>query len=171
MKRITLSYSIVLVLITILVFAFAGCSQGGEGPEGPIDSDSPLQLVWEDAPENTVAILINQPTTEQKIDFAASERLVLEPSEEGFLLIPAAEVEEIVIWQLEYDGADFARTEAVYRNFDPEDDYILDLVVMRPEGGPHYQLSFITEKGETTYYIAYDGRDGSPNIEYIKADQ
>ncbi len=168
MRKTTLLYWIVLIVIT--GFALVGCSPESETPEGPLDSENPLQLIWEDAPENTVAILINQPTSEQQKDFVPSERLVLERSEEGFLLIPAGEIEEIAIWELEFNGSDFVRTEAVYKNLDPGDEFILDLVVMRPEGGPHFQLSFISEKGETTYYIAYDGRDGSPNIEYIKAD-
>ncbi len=166
MKKRTTLYLVLLILVSAI--ALVGCSPDSGLPEEP--ADSPLQLVWQDAPEDTVAILINQATAKQLNDFAPSERLVLQNSEEGFLLIPAGEVEEITIWGMEFNGTDFVRTEAVYENFDPSEGFVLDLGVMRPEGGPHYQIAFISDKGETTYYIAYDGKDGSPNIEYIIAE-
>ncbi|NLT48789.1 MAG: hypothetical protein GXX92_10310 [Clostridiales bacterium] len=165
MKKKTIFYLTLTILVT--AFAIAGCSPDTDLPNEP--ADGPLQLIWQDAPEDTVAILINQPTAEQLNDFAPSERLLLEQSEEGFLMIPASNVEEIIIWQMEFNGTDFVRTDAVYENHDPDDEYVLDLVVMRPEGGPHYQIAFISDKGETIYYIAYDGKDGNPNIEYVKA--
>ena len=85
-------------------------------------------------------------------------------------MIPAEEIEEISIWNLKFDGFGFVREEAVFKNFDPGDEYILQLVTMRPEGGPRFELSLICDDGETSYYIAYDGKDGSPNIEYIRED-
>ncbi len=166
MKKKTTFYLILTIIITAIVIA--GCSSDTDLPDEP--ADSPLQLVWKDAPVGTVAILINQPTAEQLTDFAPAERLVLQSSEEGFLLIPAGEIEEITIWGMEFNGTDFVRTEAVYQNFDPSQEFVLDLEVMRPEGGPHYQIAFISDKGETTYFITYDGKDGSPNIEYIVAE-
>ncbi len=163
MKKSVFIYLVLLILVTAIVFT--GCDFTLGRPKEPVDS--PLQLVWKDAPDNASAILINLPAPEQLEEFAPSERLVLQRSIEGFLLIPASEVEEIIIWELEFDGAEFARIGEVYRNFDPQEEFILDLVVLRPEGGPRYELSLISDRGEATYYIAYDGRDGTPDIEYI----
>ena len=119
------------------------------------ENESAFDTLWKSAPEETLAVLINLPTEEQERNFPADEKLILEQTEERFLLIPTEDVEEIVIWSLDY--------------VDPDDDFVLDLTVMRPEGPPHYQLALTGEKGVTYYYISYNGKDGNPNIEYIIA--
>ncbi len=157
-----------ILLIIVIAFAsvgFAGCDTGKGSPEEP---DDPVELLIRNAPEGTAAILINQPTEYQLDEFRPSELLVLDESYENCLLIPSGEVEEITIWQIEFDGTQLVRKEAIYKNYDPHEEYILHLVTMRPEGGPHYELSLLSDEGEATYYIAYDGKDGNPNIEYVK---
>ncbi len=160
---------LILLLVAVTAVLIVGCSSTS-GPDNN-RTESPFQLIWQDAPDKTVAVLINQPTAEQLTEFASKERLVLEESNEGFLLLPAKDVEEFTIWELEFNGSDFFRKKALYTNFHPDEEFVLDLQVMRPEGGPHYELAFITERSEVTYYIAYDGKDGNPNIEYVKEDE
>lgn len=168
-KQYVLLISFIVITLT-LIFTVPGCSLAGKLFEKPPAENNPVQVLWDEAPEGTIAVLINQPTIEQKADFKPTERLVLEDSGEGFLLIPAEKVEEITIWSLEFNGSDFVRKKDVYKNLDPDDEYILDLTVMRPEGGPHYEISVVSDGGEASYYIAYNGKEGNPNIEYIKAD-
>jgi hypothetical protein len=165
MKKKYLFYSKSLFLVLIIIFALWGCSSEGGKEEEP--EKSKIQVLWEGTPEDVVAILINQPTEEQMKDFPPAERLIIEESPEKFLLIPAEKVEEIVVWRLEFDGTNFVRSQEVYNNYDPDDDYVLEIEVIRPEGGPHYEISFIADHGETNYYVAYDGKEGNPNIEYI----
>lgn len=156
---------LLIIVIAIASVGFAGCNTGSGSPEEPED---PVELLLRNAPEGTAAILINQPTEDQLNEFKPSELLVLDESFENFLLIPSGKVEEIALWQIEFDGTQLVRGEAIYRNYDPHEEFILHLVTMRPEGGPHYELSMLSDEGEATYYIAYDGKDGTPDIEYVK---
>lgn len=165
MKKDYLSYTRVLVLILLMIFVVSGCSLLGESNDD--QEKSQIQLLWESTPEDVAAILINQPTEEQMKDFPPAERLVLGDSPEKFLLIPSQKIEEIAVWRIEFKGSDFVREREIFNNYDPDDDYVLEIEAIRPEGGPQYQLSFIGDQGETNYYITYDGKDGTPNIEYI----
>lgn len=166
--RLIIKKFLVAALVPTIALMIFGCSP--ESDSNKKTEDSPLKLLRETAPEKTVAILINMPTEDQLKEFVPTGRLVLEDSLENFLLIPSEKVEEVSIWELEFDGSDFTRKQSVFSNFNPEDEYILQLVTMRPEGGPHFELSLISDDGETSYDIAYDGKDGSPNIEYIRKE-
>lgn len=149
-----------LILLILLIFIMIGCKD---------ENESAFDTLWKSAPEETLAVLINLPTEEQERNFPADEKLILEQTEERFLLIPTEDVEEIVIWSLDYEDVNLPRIDEIYKNVDPDDDFVLDLTVMRPEGAPHYQLALAGEKGVTYYYISYNGKDGNPNIEYIIA--
>ncbi|GAB1476764.1 hypothetical protein MASR2M70_16000 [Bacillota bacterium] len=153
------------IILALGIVGFSGCNAGENSNE---EAENPMELLMGSAPEGTAAVLINQPTEDQRKEFSPSELLVLEESMESFLLIPSETIEEITIWEIEFDGSEFVRGGAVYKNYDPHEEYILHLVTMRPEGGPHYELSLLSDEGEATYYIAYDGKDGNPNIEYVK---
>ena len=135
MKKKTIFYLTLTILVT--AFAIAGCSPDTDLPNEP--ADGPLQLIWQDAPEDTVAILINQPTAEQLNDFAPSERLLLEQSEECFLIFPQV-CRGNYIWQMEFNGTDLSEL-MQFTNNTPDDEYVLDLVVMRPEAD-YYQIVF-----------------------------
>lgn len=159
-KQLFLNIMVILLISMLIV----GCDTNDTNNNQVL---SPVDLMWEDAPDEAVAILINQPTEDRLLDFHPSQLLVLEESPENFLLLTSDRVEEIVIWEIEFDGEDFVRKNIVFNNSNPGDDYILHLEVNRPEGGPHFQLAFISDEGEVTYYITYDGKDGTPDIEYL----
>lgn len=160
--------SVFMAISLILLFTFAvGCSENNVNPD---KHASPLELVWKDAPDDTAAIVINQPSEQQLMDFIPSERLTLEDSAENFLLIPSDKVEEICIWKVEFDDTAFARLKMIYNNLDPQEDFILHLTAARPEGGPHFEITLIADEGEASYYIAYNGKDEDQRIEYVKSD-
>lgn len=156
------------LLVLALALTFSGCGKPG-GEDGDDEKETAREELWGNAPEGAYAILINLPTPEQEEAYPATERLVLEETHERFLLIPAEGIDTVTIWALDINDVSFPRTEAVYVNQDVDEDFILDLTAMRPEGGPHYQLSLSGKDGTADYYISYDGKDGNPNIEYVMA--
>lgn len=159
-----------LLLIMMLVFsAFTGCAVQ-DGPQADQNEETAFDSLWNDAPEGTIAILINRPTEEQLADYPVSESLVLDETEERLLLIPAEDVDTITIWNLEYIGDELERTGSVYINRDIPEDFVLDMTVIRPEGAPYFQLSLEGVQRNADYYISYNGKDGNPNIEYIEAE-
>lgn len=164
MKKI---YSILLIIL--LLINIVGCGDNNKN-ETEKESDSAFDRLWKGAPENTLAILINCPTENQEKTFASDEKLVLEETEERFLLIPSESIDKINIWRIEFIENNFIKTGIVYENVDIDDDFVLDLVAMRPEGGPHYQLSISGKEGKADYFITYNGKEGTPNIEYILAE-
>lgn len=158
--------SLITMLVVLILLVLMGCSLNNGSEVDPIE-DTPFDALWAEAPEGTIAVLVNFPSESQLSNFTVSERLVLQQTEERFLLIPAESVDSIIIWAMEFNGTDHVRTGSVYENHTIGDNFVLDLIVMRPEGGPHFQLSINGEAGKADYYITYDGKDGTPNIEYI----
>ncbi len=154
------------IIILILTVSLCGCEKSGKN-EGKDEEGTARESLWKAAPENSYAILINMPDAEQEKALPASEKLILDQGDERFLLIPAKSVDTVTIWSLDTKDPGFPRYEAVYVNKDVGKDFILDLVAVRPEGEPRYQLSLDDKKGSVNYYISYNGKEGSPNIEYI----
>ena len=151
-----------------IILSLVGCNGGGDNePE-----NQALQNLWKEAPEGTVAILINHPTEQQLNDYPATDQLTLDSADnmgEQIFVIPGKNVSTVTIYGIEFQNDDFNRADSVYQNTEPKDS-ILDLRVMRPEGGPHYELALKGDFGEVGYYFAYNGKDGNPNIEYILKD-
>ena len=161
----------IAVLLLMLVPALTGCDPGKDTasvPDGDTgNAPAAFDSLWTDAPKGTLAIIINLPSAKQLSEFSSSEKLILEETEENLLLIPAANVDSITIWSMEFADGDFRQKEAVYVNRDIAENFVLDLTAMRPEGGPHFQISLKSDSGMSNYFITYNGKDGNPNIEYI----
>ncbi len=166
MKRKTMVYG---CIIFVLMFSIYGCEKLGKN-DSKNKEGAAKESLWKAAPKNCYAILINAPDAEQEKALQASEKLVLDQGNERLLLIPAKKVDTVTIWSLDVEKENFPRYEALYVNRDVGKDFILDLTAMRPEGGPHYQLSFDGKEGSANYYITYNGKEGTPNIEYIEKD-
>jgi len=156
-----------LLIMMLLVSAFTGCAVQ-DGPQAGETEETAFDSLWNNAPEGTIAILINRPTEEQLSDYPVSESLVLDETEQRMLLIPAEDVDTITIWNLEFTGDELERTGSAYINRDISEDFVLDLTVIRPEGAPYFQLSLEGEQRNADYYISYNGKEGNPNIEYIE---
>lgn len=157
-----------IFLFVSFIILFAGCAVNN-GPQVDPGKDA-FDLLWEEAPEGTQAILINFPSEQQEADFPANEKLILDETNERFLLIPAEGTDKITVWSIEYVDDELKRTGEVYVNRSISDNFVLDMTVMRPEGGPYYELTIEGTEGVADYYISYNGKDGNPNIEYISAD-
>lgn len=166
MKKQMMKGNYILTILLLLILALTGCGQAKETPAVTTAFDT----LWADAPKGTLAAVINIPSAEQLVSFPVSEKLMLEATEERFLLIPAENVDSITIWSIEFTGGDFKQKDTVYENRAIGKNFVLDLTAMRPEGGPHFQISLESASGSSNYYITYNGKDGNPNIEYITAD-
>ncbi len=165
-----------LIFVILLLLVLTGC--GKQGAPAPVPVPTPdenagaaetkaFEELWAEAPDGTIAILINFPSEKQLSDFPATETLVLENTEERLLLIPSEDLESFTISEMEFVNDEFIPKETVYENLDPEKNFVLDLTAMRPEGGPHFLISLKGPTISTDYYLTYNGKDGTANIEYV----
>jgi len=157
---------LLVMLLLIVVIALSGCSTPDTVNNDP---KTELDLLWDEAPEGTLAILINLPTPQQLLDYPATESLLLDQTDETILVLPAEDLEQITIWSMKLVDENFVRDLPVYRKHRDWEGFVLELSAIRPEGGPLWQMELTGPSGTRDYYFTYDGQFGTPNFEYIEA--
>lgn len=178
---------LVLALILILTLLISGCS--GDTKDLSDTNNEPVVVVdnstiedgneqeqsennvnfnkFVGAPEGAVALIINLPTSEQRLQLNVSEVLKLQETDEKIIFIPKYEHSNIKVYSMDIDG-DVGNLNEIYSNPDCDKEFSLELQTLRSEGIPNYKIVINSpNNAEKEYLLISDGKNGNPNIEYI----
>lgn len=173
----------IIIFMIVIMVVLSGCgktttdSDSGESPDSTSNNSNQQQeevqnnnfSLFKDAPDDAIALVVNQPTTEQLTQIKMQETLNLQDTEEKIIFIPRYEHTAVELYKVEdINEAGEMTTSKFYSDNDCGKDFALELQAIRPEGMPNYKLQIKLPDGtEKEYYISYNGKDGNPNLEYI----
>lgn len=158
LKKIS-AFSLVVI---ILLVGLLGCSK-------KVSNNSALNNFETDSEKsNVLAVIINDPSEDSinKItDLKTFEHD--KTSVESLLLIPKYNNMKIEIKTIVYENDDFKDDKTVYKEENTKDGYGLFLKAIRPCGAPMLKIYIEGNGMSGEYILSYNGKDGTPDIEYI----
>lgn len=169
------NYLFIIVLIVSTIFSsiiLVGCKQNREidSKSNTAKSSSSFEVLGKDRTEDTVLLIVNNPSSDQLKLVTISENLELDEASEQILLIPRNTNSTISIWSLEFIDNKLVPNKKIYKCEKTPENFVLSTKLIRPEGIPQYKAEITSEKLISEYIFSYDGKNGIPNIEYISAN-
>lgn len=181
----------IIILIFIISFAFIGCKANEKSidksktkvadPESSIPSkvdsevqpnskNSALKLLTskgEKINDSAIAVILNSPNKSQIDQVSNLSKQVIEESEDKILILPIKNGIDIRIEKVKYENSKLITESIVTENKNTPDGYGLYLTATRSEGIPLYQIVISDKDTSSTYILQYNGKDGTPPIEWI----
>ncbi|KOA19289.1 hypothetical protein CLHOM_23950 [Clostridium homopropionicum DSM 5847] len=173
----------IIILICIISFAFIGCKANEKNidqskttvadPKSSISSNSKnsaLKLLTnkgEKINDSAIAVILNSPDKSQLDQVSNLDKQVIEESEDKILILPIKNATSIRIEKVKYENSKLITESIVTENKNTPDGYGLYLTATRTEGMPRYQIVISDKDTSTTYILQYNGKDGTPPIEWI----
>lgn len=156
---------IVLVLITIILVAgVAFILFYGQAD----NNNSALKsLGIHNVEDDVIAVIVNNPTKEELKKISNLKTFQYDKYDESLLIIPVYNKMNIEIKTLTWDNDDLKEDETPYKEENIKDGSALLLKAYRPEGIPSLKICVNGENMDGEYILTYDGKDGTPDIEYI----
>jgi hypothetical protein len=118
-----------------------------------------------DAPAKALAVIVNNP--DQTLAAGAEESYVADSGGEKLLIIPRYVGSTVSLEPVRLEGEELVALPAVFSTGKTPDGWSLLLTALRPEGMPMWRISVSGPKGAGTYVISYNGKTGTPPVEYI----
>jgi|GEM_PF-616186 len=173
----------IIIFICIISFSFIGCKANEKNidqsktkvtdPESSISSNSrnsALKLLTgkgEKINDSAIAVILNSPEKSQLDQVSNLSKQVIEESEDKILILPIKNGTSIRIEKVKYENSKLITESIVTENKNTPDGYGMYLTATRPEGMPRYQIVISDKDISTTYILQYNGKDGTPPIEWI----
>lgn len=167
--------SFIIILIVIIIFSsiiLVGCKNNREIDSKPNTVKSPpaFEVLEKDTPEDIALLIVNNPSSDQLKLVTISENLELDETNEQILLIPKNTNSTISIWSLKFADNNLVSNKKIYECEKTPENFVLSTKLIRPEGIPQYKVEITSENSNSEYIFSYDGKNGTPNIEYISAN-
>lgn len=161
-KKITFG---VLVLITIILAAGIVFMLF----YGQVDNNNSVlkSLGIDNVEDNAIAVIVNNPTKEELKKIPNLKTYEYDRYDESLLIIPIYKKMNVEIKTLAWDNDDLKEDETLYKEENTKDGSALLLKAYRPEGIPSLKICVDGENMDGEYILTYDGKDGTPDIEYI----
>lgn len=138
-------------------------------PEEPGKNPVLEKMQLGELPEGTLAVMLNYPDERELDQIKIYETYSHDTSGEKLLLIPVFQNSQVEIARVSYtDSGTFIKEKTLCTSKTGNEEYGLLIEAIRPEGLP--ELAFwVTHDGMTSeYLLSYNGRDGTPHLEYMK---
>lgn len=169
------NFSFIIILIIITIFSsiiLVGCKDNREidSKSNTAKSLSFFEALGKDTPEDTVLLIVNNPSSDQLKLVTISKNLELDETNEQILLIPKNTNSTISIWSLEFTDNNLVSNKKIYECEKTPENFVLSAKIIRPEGIPQYKARITSGNLTSEYIFSYDGKNGTPNIEYISAN-
>ena len=149
-----------LILIILLIgIVMVGCKD-------EINNNS-LDRLGINIKDNTVAVILNNPTTEQLSKVSNLSTFDYDKSNQTLLIIPIHNKMTVEIYEVAFEDNEFREGEVLYKDENIKDGYGLLLRAYRPEGVPSIKIKVYSNNLIGEYIVSYDGKDGTPDVEYI----
>lgn len=133
-----------------------------------------------DAPDDALAAIINEPFEKSeaaKLLEAEAKILSINLADDGLggdraYIVPREPGSSFELHQVEYDddSGEFYKKSTLYSDRLQPNAAVYG-TFQRPEGVPRYMISISAENAYGEFLFAYDGRDGTPPIEYVLEKQ
>lgn len=167
-----------LLLVGLLSLSLISCSQENknnnsatptaQNQENKTSENNAIKaLSLEKKDDKTIAIIKNSPDEETLKKVSKLESYKFDESTETMVIVPVYNNSTIEVKNLVFDNGDLKEADSVYKAEKTEDGYGLFVQAVRPEGAPLLKIIVKNEKGQGEYLISYNGKDGTPDIEYI----
>ncbi|HBR03002.1 MAG TPA: hypothetical protein DD738_10355 [Ruminiclostridium sp.] len=154
--------SLLLIIFSLGLF-FSSCSR-------ILQNNKALNSLNIGAQEKGVlAVIKNMPDAEAVKKVPHLTTLRMDDSPESLLLIPVLNDSTVEIVQLSWDNTELKESGTVYKAENSEDGYGLYLKAIRPEGAPALKIIVTSGNERGEYILSYDGKDGTADMETIKA--
>lgn len=181
----------IVILIFIISFAFIGCKASEKSieksktkvtePESSVSSsvdnkvetnskNSALKLLTskgEKINDLAIAVILNFPDKSQLDQVSNLSKQVIDESEDKLLILPIKNGIDIRIEKVKYENSKFITESIVTETKNTPEGYGLYLTATRSEGIPLYQIVISDKDTSSTYFLQYNGKDGTPPIEWI----
>lgn len=161
------------ILGIVIVFAM-GCSTNEKNNQissitsNQVDKQEEEVYFWENnKPEDTVAVIINNFTDDQYSIFEDIKKIVLDDSKEGILIVAAKDDVNIEIWTVDFVEDKIVDKELKFEKKSAQRNFAIELQGYRSEGIPNYKIKVSNNLGSLEYYLIFDGKNGTPDIEYL----
>lgn len=169
------NYLFIIILIVSTIFSsiiLIGCKDNREINSKPntSNSSSPFEILGKDIPEDVMLLIVNNPSSDQLKLVTINENFKLDETNEQILLIPKNTNSTISIWSLEFTDNNLVPNKKIYECEKTPENFVLSATLIRPEGIPQYKVKITSENLTSEYIFSYDGKNGTPNIEYISAN-
>ncbi len=169
------NYLFIIVIIVSTIFnsiILVGCKDNREIDSKPntANSSSSFETLGKDIPENAMLLIVNNPSSDQLKSVTISENLKLDETNEHILLIPKNTNSTISIWSLEFKDNNLVPNKKIYECEKTPENFVLSTKLIRPEGIPQYKVEITSENLTSEYIFSYNGKNGTPNIEYVSAN-
>ncbi len=169
------NYLFIIVIIVSTIFnsiILVGCKNNREidSKSNTSNSTSPFETFGKDIPEDVMLLIVNNPSSDQLKSVTISENLKLDETNEQILLIPKNTNSTISIWSLEFTDNNLVPNKKIYECEKTPENFVLSTKLSRPEGIPQYKVEITSENLTSEYIFSYDGKNGTPDIEYISGN-
>ena len=156
--------SIFLIMVIIISILFIGCSKEKNS------NNNALKSIGIDSIQNDVlAVIINNPSTINLDKITDLKTFEFDSeSKETLLIIPRYNKMNVEIRTLSWENDALKDDEVVYKEEYTKDGFGLLLKAHRVEGIPILKIYIEGDGIKGEYIITYNGKDGTPEIEYIK---
>lgn len=159
----------ILLIVNILVVSIlGGCKKEEEVPSVQVSKmNSVFTDIVKEAGIDNLAVVVDMPNENllgkiQKLDTYGEEDVI-----ESFVMIPMYNGTKVQLVTVAYENDTLVPKQVVYEKLSSEEGYGLYVRAIRPEGAPQLKLSLEYEGRSAEYIITYNGKDGTPQYEYI----
>ena len=141
-------------------------------PVGQLALDYAYNTAFEKyAEEQVLGIIINEPTSDMLESFAHLETYKHSEEGERLLIVPKYNSSTVTVQRVQFEDEEWVIKETLYSKEQTEDNYGLMLEAIRPEGIPELMLTITANGKSIEYLVAYNGKDGTPPIEYLELEE
>lgn len=155
--------TILIIMILALTTLFIGCNK-----QENINNKALSSLGIENIENDALAVIINNPSQEKLDKIIDLKNYEFDKdSVESLLLVPRYNKMNIEIKTLIWENDALKEDKTVYKEENTKDGLGLFLKAYRPEGAPVLKILIEGNNMKGEYILSYNGKDGTPDIEYI----
>lgn len=152
----------IIILICIIALAFIGCNAN--------EKNSALKLLTskgEAINDSAIAVILNSPDKSQLDQVSNLGTQIIDEGQDKLLILPIKNGTSIRVEKVKYENNKLIAESIVTENKNTPDGYGLYLTATRSEGIPQYQIVISYKDTSATYILQYNGKDGTPLIEWV----
>lgn len=161
------------IILIIFIGLLSGCIVQ-ELEEKNIKANSAIKeierMYEETMPDDMAMLIINEPNKDALNKIKHIEKVRLEENGQELLLVPAYNSSKLKVIHVAFEDGQLIDKDIVFEQKNTQDHFALLLEVFKPEGIPQYKIVVEYTSGSGEYLIAYDGKDGDSQFEYIRED-
>ncbi|MDF2671951.1 MAG: hypothetical protein K0R09_216 [Clostridiales bacterium] len=152
-----------IIMILVITTLFIGCNKQENSNNSLLKS-----IGIESLESDALAVIINNPS-DDKLDKVTDLKTFEydKTSNETLLLVPRFNKMSIEIKSLVWENDALKEDETIYKEENTKDGFGLFLRAYRPEGSPAIKICVEGNDMKGEYILSYNGKDGTPDIEYI----